>query len=170
MSNLKEIEELAELDNEVVDEALMEDVKLPWSIEEFLDMGEAPTETYGIIDKESWVRWYYSSDNVKIIEPALRVGSLVLPQLIDNIDLLFMDQEFGLYEGETLSATRVNVKSLNDIVSGMNKLRESKIIFLHNITYTPEQVQVQPRGKPPIITPEFYSVQYCAITDYDKVN
>jgi hypothetical protein len=165
---LEELEKLAELDNNVVDESLMDSAKLDIEIEEFLDMGESPEGTYGVISREEWEAWYKSPDNIKIFEPQQLVEDLDVQLILDSLDLMFMEQETGLFEGETLSAIRVNVKSVQDIIDGMKKLRETKLIFLHNISYTPERVDApKKRGVLPTVYPDFYTVQYCAIVDYD---
>jgi hypothetical protein len=165
---LEELEQLAALDNTLVDESLMDSAKLDYDIDEFLDMGESPEGTFGVIDKATWLAWYKSPDNIKIFDPQQIVEDLDIKLLLDSLDLYFMEQETGLFDGETLSATKVNVKSINDIIMGMKKLRETKLVFLHNISYTPERVDApKKRGVMPVVHPDFYTVQYCAIVDYD---
>lgn len=130
---------------------------------DWLDMGELPEEDFGIVSKEDWLSWYYSEDN-RISENENRVPKLDAELLID-LDLMYMGIPTCFYDGETLQLKELNINSLESIHTGISKLTETKIVFLHNVTFQPKQVITHRIRRKDVETvlESFYRIQFATL-------
>lgn len=123
------------LENELdIDLSILEGyVEDDFYVDDEIDIGAPPEGNYGVASIAEWERWYYSESNDISSDKSLRkLTEVELDSILPLVDY-GMTELTGLYDGELLTTSQVNIESLSELQKGFAHVTKNDFLFLNTV-------------------------------------
>lgn len=162
-------------EDEYDDEALSlyldsEYIESNFTMDSELDLGEAPTGDYAILDTKDWLNWYYIEpiENLDDLsdKSLSRLDKEEIDSLLDDVDYGLI-QPTGLFDSQVLTSIQINVGTLEEIKKGFAHVCIDNFLFLHTILrHKSRTIPLIPTKMNPSkeqIIPEYFVVKWAKL-------